>query len=255
MQLNGKRIVITGGAGGIGSALAQALTQHGAHITVIDRVESINFDADYIKGDLGSADGIRAVAGHLANRPVDVLINLAGIQYFGQVEQQSADNTLLTYTVNLLAPVLLSQAVLPGMKARQSGHIVNIGSIFGSINFAYFATYSSSKAGLKGFSEALRREVKADGIDITYIAPRAVKTPLNSGKVMELAALTKMHMDPPERVVARIVKAVLGQEKDVYIGFPESLFVRINALLPRVVDNALAKNDAIARTLLTSTSV
>lgn len=254
MQLNGKKVVITGGAGGIGSALAQALTQHGAHITVIDRVDSIHFDADYIKGDLSTAEGINTVATLLATRPVDMLINLAGIQYFGQAEQQSPDNTLLTYMVNLLAPVLLSQSVLPHMKACKSGHIVNIGSIFGSINFAYFATYSSSKAGLKGFSEALRREVAADGIDITYIAPRAVKTALNSSKVMELAARTNMNMDPPELVVARIVKAVLTHEKDVYIGFPESLFVRINALLPRVVDKALAKNDAIARALLNSTN-
>ena len=254
MQLKGKQIVITGGAGGIGSALAQALAQHGAHITIVDRVDGISFNADYIKGDLSTAEGIQAVAQAVSSRTVDVLINLAGIQYFGKAEEQSSDHTLLTYMVNLLAPVMLSQAVLPKMKARQSGHIVNIGSIFGSINFAYFTTYSSSKAGLKGFSEALRREVAADGIDITYIAPRAVKTPLNSGKVMELAALTKMNMDPPELVVARIVQAVIAHEKDVYIGFPESLFVRINALLPRVVDKALAKNDAIARKILSTSN-
>lgn len=249
MQLNGKQVVITGGAGGIGSALSHALAAQGAIITIVDRVAA-PFAAHFIQGDLGSEAGIRAVAEQLAARPVDVLINLAGIQYFGQAELQSPAHTALTYMVNLLAPVMLSQAVLPGMKARRSGQIVNIGSIFGSINFAYFTTYSSSKAGLKGFSEALRREVAADGVDVTYIAPRAVKTPLNSGKVMELAARTKMNMDPPERVVARILAAVLGREKDVYIGFPESLFVRVNALLPRVVDKALAKNDAIAREVL-----
>lgn len=249
MQLNGKHIVVTGGAGGIGSQLCSALKAKGATITVIDRVDSLGFDAGYIRGDLGSLEGIQAVASQLATLPVDVLVNLAGIQYFGEVEHQQT--TALNYMVNLLAPVMLSQAVLPRMKQQRAGHIVNIGSIFGSINFAYFATYSSSKAGLKGFSEALRREVAADGIGVTYIAPRAVKTPLNTGKVMELAALTNMHMDPPELVVARITDAILSQERDVYIGFPESLFVRINALFPRLVDKALAKNDAIARQLLT----
>lgn len=249
MQLSGKHVVITGGAGGIGSQLCAALAQHGALITVIDRVDSLAFDADYIRGDLSTAEGIQAVATQLAARQVDVLINLAGIQYFGVADHQTPAQTLLTYMVNLLAPVMLSQAVLPTMKARNAGHIVNIGSIFGSINFAYFATYSSSKAGLKGFSEALRREVAADGIAVTYIAPRAVRTPLNSGKVMEFAARTNMPMDPPELVVARIAQAVLAQQKDVYIGFPESLFVRINALFPRLVDKALAKNDAIARKL------
>lgn len=251
MQLNGKHVAITGGAGGIGSQLCAALAKEGAHVTVIDRVEALNFEADYIRGDLGSLEGLTVVAEQLRQRPVDVLINLAGIQYFGEVEQQGQTNTALTYMVNLLAPVLLTQAVLPHMKARREGHIVNIGSIFGSISFAHFATYSSSKAGLRGFSEALRREVKAYGVHVTYIAPRAVRTPLNSGKVMELAQRTKMQMDPPELVVARIMQAVLGKAKDVYLGFPESLFVRVNALFPRLVDGALAKNDAIARDILT----
>lgn len=251
MQLKNKNVVVTGGAGGIGSQLCAALAAEGANITVIDRVETLPFAAGYIRGDLGSLEGIAAVAEQLKALPVDVLVNLAGIQYFGEVEQQQASNTALGYMVNLLAPVMLTQAVLPRMKQRREGHIVNIGSIFGSINFAYFATYSSSKAGLKGFSEALRREVAADGVRVTYIAPRAVKTPLNTGKVMELAERTKMHMDAPELVVARIRQAVLAQAKDVYLGFPESLFVRINALLPRLVDKALAKNDAIARSILT----
>jgi len=251
MQLNGKNVFVTGGAGGIGSQLCAALAAKGATITVIDRVETLPFTAGYLRGDLGSLEGIQAVAEQLKTQPVDVLVNLAGIQYFGEVEQQQANNTALTYMVNLLAPVLLTQAVLPRMKQRHEGHIVNIGSIFGSINFAYFGTYSSSKAGLKGFSEALRREVAADGVKVTYIAPRAVKTPLNTGKVMELAQRTKMHMDAPELVVAQITQAVLAQSKDVYLGFPESLFVRINALFPRLVDKALAKNDAIARHILT----
>lgn len=251
MPLNGKTVVITGGAGGIGSELCKAVKEKGASLVVIDRVESLFFPAFYIRGDLGSLDGIRAVADQLRSIEVDLLINLAGIQYFGEVEKQSPEQTALSYMVNLLAPVMLSQAVLPRMKQRKAGHIVNIGSMFGSINFAHFATYSSSKAGLKGFSEALRREVTADGIDVTYIAPRAVKTSLNSAQVMELAERTKMPMDPLETVVVRILEAVLARARDVYLGFPESIFVRVNALLPRLVDRVLAGNDAIAREILT----
>lgn len=253
MSLREKRVVVTGGAGGIGRQLCGALGAQGAIITVIDRVDTLPFAADYIKGDLGSLEGIYTIAAQVAMREVDVLVNLAGIQYFGEIEKQNQDTTALTYMVNLLAPVMLTQAVLPKMKARKSGHIVNIGSIFGSINFAYFTTYSSSKAGIKGFSEALRREVRNDGIDVTYVAPRAVRTPLNTGKVLDLAKRTNMNMDPPEKVVARIVDAIVQRKKDVYIGFPESLFVRVNAVLPRVVDGALAKNDAIARDIVTTT--
>jgi hypothetical protein len=90
------------------------------------------------------------------------------------------------------------------MKKRGSGQIVNIGSIFGSIPFAYFVSYSSAKAGLKALSEALRRELDGTGVTVTYVAPRAVKTPMNHGKVVELSKATRMAMDAPEAVAARI---------------------------------------------------
>ncbi|WP_126455917.1 SDR family oxidoreductase [Sulfuriflexus mobilis] len=252
MSFNNKHIAITGGAGGIGSLLCQAFAEQGARVTVIDRVENINLGerVSLLQADLSSMDGIQKVCKALADQQVDVLVNLAGLQYFGLFENQSPEQVLLHYMVNLLAPVMLTQAVLPAMKARGNGHIVNIGSTFGSINFAHFVTYSSSKAGMKGFSEALRREVANEGIQVTYVAPRAVKTALNDEKVMQLARATNMNMDSPEYVVGRIMQAISAQKKEAYIGFPECLFVRINALLPRIVDKALAADDRKARTIL-----
>ena len=94
-----------------------------------------------------------------------------------------------------------------------------------------------------------RREVEGSHIAVTYIAPRAVKTGLSSATVMEYAKLTSMNMDKPEYTARQIVKAIRARKKDVYIGFPESLFVRVNALMPRIVDAALAKNDRKAKTL------
>lgn len=249
MSLKSKKIVVTGGAGGIGTLLCQKLLQEGAELTVIDRAEKLPFTSTLIRGDLSSLEGVAAISQQIASIPVDILVNLAGLQYFGLCEKESPEHTALLYAVNLVAPVLLTQAVLPKMKQRGSGQIVNIGSTFGSINFAHFATYSSSKAGLKGFSQALRREVKASGIDVTYIAPRAVKTPLNTEKVLEFARITNMNMDEPAWVADQIMQAILTKQKDVYLGFPEKLFVRINAILPRLVDTALRRNVAIAAKL------
>jgi short-subunit dehydrogenase len=249
MTVNNQHIVITGGAGGIGSLLSKQLIAQGAKITVIDRVEQIDFDATLICGDLSDTDGVIKIAKQLEGQNVNTLINLAGLQYFGVFDQQSPEHTALLYKVNLLAPVLLTQALLPAMKKRGSGHIVNIGSTFGSINFAYFVTYSSSKAGIKGFSEALRREVASDGIDISYIAPRAVNTPLNTEKVLQFAKITNMNMDEPEWVVKKIMSIIHKRKKESYLGFPEKLFVRINALFPRLVDKALAGNNSKAKPL------
>ena len=254
MPLENKSVILTGGAGGIGALVAGELSKLGAHLTVVDRVEKLPYDADYIRGDLSTVQGIADVATALRALDADVLINLAGIQYFGPFEGQALEHVQFSYTVNLVAPVALAQAVVPKMKRRHDGHIVNIGSIFGSISYAHFVTYSSAKAGLRSFSEALRRELNGTGIEVTYIAPRAVKTPLNSSRVMEYAALTKMAMDEPAGVAKRIAEAIAGRKKDVYIGFPESLFVRLNAVLPRMVDAAVVKSDRQASTLFTSPS-
>ena len=249
MSLNGQHIVVTGGAGGIGSLLCQELLEQRAKVTVVDRGESLPFDAAFVRGDLSTLEGVAEIAEHLKSQQVDILVNLAGIQYFGPCEDQSPKQTALLYAVNLLAPVLLTQALLPQMKARGHGQIVNIGSTFGSINFAHFATYSSSKAGLRGFSEALRREVRADGITVTYIAPRAVNTPLNTETILRFARMTKMNMDEPKWVAKQIAKAITERRKDVFLGFPEKLFIRLNAIAPRVVDQALMANDLKAKTL------
>jgi short-subunit dehydrogenase len=256
MPLRGKNIVLTGGAGGMGRLMAAELTALGASLLIVDRIDTPPADAAYLKGDLSSFEGIGEVAAALRARACDILINLAGIQYFGPFVDQDPAHVQACSMVNLVAPVLLSQAVLPRMMQGKTGQIVNIGSIFGSINYAHFVTYSSTKAGLKGFSEALRREVGSHGIAVTYIAPRAVKTPLNNSDIMRFAAATKMKLDEPATVVRRIVEAIRARKKDVYIGFPESLFVRVNAVLPRIVDAALASDNRKAGDLfhLTSTA-
>jgi short-subunit dehydrogenase len=185
----------------------------------------------------------------LENGRVDILVNLAGIQYFGPLRDQSLENLWAGYVINLVAPAMLTRSVLPGMRQRRAGRIVNIGSVFGAIPFAHFVSYSSAKAGLKGFSQALRRELSGSGVAVTHIAPRAVRTALNSEQVLALADITKMNMDPPELVADRIVSAMIKGERDVVIGFPESIFVRINAVAPGLVDRALAANDRKAATL------
>lgn len=242
MLFEAQRIAITGGSGEIGGRIVARLMAEGADVTVFDR-QPPKPPAGYVPCDLSTAGGLEAAARRLADAPWDILINLAGVQYFGPVEGESPEQLGRTLTLNLLAPIRLSQAVLPRMKAHGGGQIVNVGSIFGSIGFAHFASYSSTKAGLRAFSQALRREVRGSGIGVTYVAPRAVKTAFNSAKVLEFAALTGMAMDAPDPVAGRIVEAIARRRRDVYLGFPEALFVRLNAIAPNLVDRALAAKD------------
>lgn len=144
---------------------------------------------------------------------------------------------------NLIAPMAMTRQVLPEMLARGSGRIVNVGSTFGSIGFAWFAAYSASKFGLRGLSEALRRELEGSGVGVTYVAPRAVKTGFNSDAVYSMAEATGMKMDEPVWVAANIIAAIERDAKEVYLGFPEKFFARLNGLLPRLVDGGLRKQN------------
>ena len=124
---------------------------------------------------------------------------------------------------------------------------MNVGSIFGSIAFAYFASYSTSKFAIRGYSEALRRELAGTGIGVSYVAPRATRTRL-ANLFGSFAEEVGMHMDEPELVARKIVRALRAEARERYLGFPECLFVRVNALLPRLVDKALHRQDVVART-------
>jgi len=243
MPFKRKRIAITGGSGDIGRRIVSRLIEQGAEVTVFGRSPPEDPRAVHIACDLVRDEGLEAAAAALAASRWDVLINLAGMQYFGRFEDESAEHLGRTFALNLVAPVRLAQAVTPKMKCAGQGRIVNVGSIFGSINFAHFASYSSSKAGLRAFSQALRRELAGSGVEVTYVAPRAVETRFNSPKVRAFAQLTKMAMDDPDAVAGQILEAVSGRKREVYLGFPEAFFVRLNALLPHLVDQALAAKD------------
>lgn len=246
--LDGLRILVTGAAGGIGSLVAKRLSAAGAHVTGIDRVPCSHC-ACSIEADLGSQEGIAALVRALDQVRCDVLVNMAGLQYCGPLVVQPPAALWAGYVVNLIAPAMLTQAVLPAMIARGRGRIVNIGSMLGIIPFAHFAAYSSTKAGLKGLSDALRRELADSGVEVTHISPRAVRTPSLPASVVAFAAATGMHMDQPDEVAERIVAAIADGEREVKIGLPERMFALVNSLAPRLADRALAAKDRKAATV------
>ena len=228
MALTGKRIILTGGSGGLGQLVAAELSREGADLAVMSRNWSGSGDNQirHFAIDLATSKGIAEASAVIVLQEPDVLINMAGVQYFGPAEGQSFEDMHISYMVNLVAPAALCRACLQFMKWRKSGQIANVGSIFGSIPSAHFAAYSSAKAGLRGFSEALRRELAGTGIYVTYVAPRAVRTSMLTPEIRDYAELIGMNVDPPEIISKMIVKAIRQRRKDVYIGFPERLFVR-----------------------------
>lgn len=246
MPLKDKKIILTGGCGGIGQELSRKLKKAGARVLIVDREAGDGI----LQADLSDYEELGDLCDRLSGETPDILINLAGLMYFGHLEDQSPAHLSAMMRVNLEAPIRLSQAVLPGMKKRGAGQIVNIGSVFGMIPFPHFASYSATKAGMKSFSDALRREIAGKGISVTHIAPRAVRTPLNSGLIAELHKRTNVTNDDPAKVAAIIFGAIEKRKKNVTIGFPESFFTKLNALCPALVDNGLTGKRDIAEALL-----
>ena len=247
MPLKQKKVILTGGSGGIGQLVAAEFLREGADLAVMSRRDGGAAQARHLKADFSTPKGVAAATLIVASEEPDVLVNLAGVQYFGPSEMQSLDDISEGYMINLIAPVALCKAVLPSMRRRNSGQIVNIGSVLGMLALANFATYSSAKAGLRAFSEALRRELVDTGVSVTYVAPRAVRTGLITPAIQKYAEITGMRIDDPVAVSLKIIAAIKQRKRDVSIGFPEYMVARFNALLPGIVDAALAGRDRKAR--------
>jgi short-subunit dehydrogenase len=251
MRLEDKTIVLTGAAGGMGELIAEALAARGAKLVLTDLNEQrlgqivgrLGAEHTMVTADLSTEEGREDLLDVCRERQeIDILINAAGMSEYALFEKQAAARIELMMTINLIVPMLLCQGLLPLLKNRPEAAIVNIGSTFGSIGHPGFATYCASKFGLRGFTETLRREFSDTGVQVFYIAPRATQTDMNSEAVVQLNQALGNTMDKPEVVVDNLMRMLCSKPGgDYFLGWPEKLFVRLNGLLPKVVDAALGK--------------
>lgn len=255
MELQGKLVLLTGANGGIGSALSRELAKQDAQLVLCSfQAEPLEKLAQELSasGSGGAVHTIQADVSSSEDRHrivnecerlggLDVLINLAGIMDFDLFTEQPPGIIEKTIAINLLAPMLLCQEFLPQLARKPAAVILNVGSIFGSIGHPGFVAYCASKAGVKSFSEALARELGDTQIRVSYIAPRATATALNSDRVNDMNKALGNKMDGPNYVAQQIVSQLRQGQTIKYLGWPEKLFVRINALLPLVVHKALVK--------------
>ncbi|MEQ9465634.1 MAG: SDR family oxidoreductase [Haliea sp.] len=254
MDLAGKRIVLTGAAGGIGQAFASALAGAGAQLLLVSRSEGAlqalrgrlpGTGHEVLAADLATAEG-RAALVTAAGAAIDGLINNAGVSHFGLLASHSEAELRQTLELNLLLPMLLVRDLLPVLKTR-GGTIVNVGSAFGSIGFPGYTSYGASKFGLRGFTEALRRELADSGVRVQYLAPRATDTAMNSAEVQAMNRELGNAMDPPERV-ARELMSLLATNRGVRaVGWPERFFIKLNSIFPGLVDRALLRQLPVVR--------
>jgi NAD(P)-dependent dehydrogenase (short-subunit alcohol dehydrogenase family) len=177
--------IVTGGGRGIGEAVARALTARGLGVTVFARtlgeleaVVRAGGAARAVAGDVSSeADVARLLAEHeRALGPCDLLVNNAGVLVRGAVDALSPAEWRRSLEVNLTGPFLCARAVVPGMKARRRGRIVNVASISATLGTPEASAYNASKWGLLGFTRCLAEELRPFGVQALAVSPGSVDT-------------------------------------------------------------------------------
>jgi uncharacterized oxidoreductase len=187
MKLRNKRVLITGGTSGIGLALAHALVAKGAKVFITGRRQNLLEDAlRELKTNAGTSADVATPEGreatlYLAMQALgglDILINNAGGVRAGRLEHTSEVEIEAMVTVDLLAPILLTRAALPALRASGDAAIVNVSSGIALVGAPFYATYAAVKAGLAHFGEALRRELNGEGIHVLTAYPGGTDTPM-----------------------------------------------------------------------------
>ena len=258
MRLSEARVVLTGASGGIGLAIATALCASGAQVLAVARhrvpleglLERYPQQLCWVSADLTFlTDRRKVLAAAEAIGGVNLLINAAGINHFAMLEQLDDNEINSMLALNITAPICLTKLLLPLLKQAPTAMVVKVGSTYGSIGYPGYATYCATKFALRGFSEALRRELVDTRVGVLYVAPRATRTQMNSPAAQALNDALKSNVDDPQHVASAVMHAIAGDRRDLYLGWPERFFVRLNSLLPNLVDRGLRKQLPLIRRL------
>jgi short-subunit dehydrogenase len=235
----GSVCLVTGATGGIGRAATLALARLGAEVIASGRDENAlreleaNANVVTIAADL-ARPGAGAELAHAAlalRGRVDVLVNCAGVGSYGPFVSRDDATLERLVAVNLVAPIELTRTVLPQMLERDSGHIVNVGSIIAHVGRQLEAEYAATKAALTVFSESLRAELRGTGVAVSVVSPGVVDTEFFERRG---AAYDRRRPRPvsPELVAGAIVHAIRTRPAEVLVPRWLALPVRLAGAAP-----------------------
>jgi short-subunit dehydrogenase len=250
-------VVLTGAAGGIGAALAAVLADAGARVLLVGRrgpplaalAESLGDGPRFrrvqaLAADITTAGGRAAIRDIAAARGCNVLINNAALPCFGAFADAEAERIDAVLQTNLVAPIQLTLALLPQLRAQPRARVLNVGSATGGLGVPGFAVYAAGKFGLRGFAETLRRELADTSVRVQYLGARATRTSFNDGRAEFFNRRTRTAVDAPQIVAHAALRLLETGAAEKFIGFPEALAVRINGLAPSLLDRAFAPHRA-----------
>ncbi len=249
----GRHAVITGGSSGIGLSLAGKLLGCGAQVTLVARRKALLEDAkrslsdkfpgarvDLLELDVSQEDAaLREMSALCAARPVDVLINNAGVVMPGRFLELPSHEFRRMMDVNYFGAVFMSKAVLPHMIARRSGHVLNVSSLAGVMGIYGYTAYAASKFALVGFSQALRAEMWPHGVRVSLCLPPDTDTPQlafeNQYKPAETKAIAgTVKTLSPDAVAQSMAEGMAKGQFEIYPDIASRMVALGQGVLPGV---------------------
>jgi short-subunit dehydrogenase involved in D-alanine esterification of teichoic acids len=228
MKLEGAHVLLTGGTDGIGLALAQALVGAGARVTLCGRRDErlahararLGQSALAVRCDVGdfSSHGDLLLKARAAHGPIDLLINNAGVQQLMDFTREGEERHIASeVAVNLTAPLLLTEAVLPELRSRPEAAIVQVTSGLALSPKPGAPVYCATKAGLRAFTRALRWQLEGTSVRVLEVLPPLVDTAMTHGRGRGKVS--------PDFVAQAVVRALRGRQSEVLVGRSRLLWV------------------------------
>ncbi|MDP9901842.1 SDR family oxidoreductase [Variovorax ginsengisoli] len=262
MKAKDARVLLTGATGGIGQAAAAALVGAGASVMLLGRsparlaaqaralartctgagAHAPPPSIEWYAADLTRTSSLAGIAEVAAGWGCNVLVHNAGVPAFGRIESFATNEMAQVLHLNLFAPMLLTQALLPHLRSCTESRVVFVGSVLGRLGLPGFSVYSASKFGLRGFAESLRRELGGTSVGVQYLGPRSTRTAFNSDAVDGYNKATGTAMDAPEVAARALLQLIESGAAERFLGFPESLAVRLNGVAPGLLDGSFRKH-------------
>ncbi|HYZ16356.1 MAG TPA: SDR family oxidoreductase [Candidatus Acidoferrum sp.] len=269
-RLRDRVVVVVGGSRGLGFALAEDLARGGARVAIAGRDEATieravqrlvleGLSVEGMRCDASDPRDAEALIARVEERlgPVDVLINVAGVIQVGSIWDQSLEDFRESVDTHVFGPLHMMRAVLPSMRARRNGRIVNVASIGGLVGVPHMAPYSTGKFGLVGLSQAYAAELAAEGITVTLVCPGLMRTGSPDHATFKgntqaeytwfaLVGSNPLLSSSTRHAVVKIVHAIARRQVFVTITPFARIAPIVNAIAPQTTTRLLA---AMARLL------